>query len=95
MDALAGWLEDDCHDGCRHQRQDEIWLAARAGERTDAHDHADVGNGDADPEATIDQGPTDEQVDVVQPVSKDRHRHRRDERSQPDQIRHAQERNEK
>ena len=82
LESLARRLEDDRDECCRDQRQHQIGLAADVRQRADARDYATYDDGDARAEATIDQRAIDHQIDVVQPVTKDRDRDRGDKGQQ-------------
>ena len=66
LDAFAHRLKGDGDDSGHRERQDEV--AAVGQIRADQPDHDDIGSDDADGEDGVNEGPVDDEVEVVQAV---------------------------
>src|ERR1700730_9321344 len=80
LHALANGLEGDGHDSSRNDREQEVWFTLRPDQAADPNDDAHVDRRNERGQRAEDDGPVDDDVDVVEAVLQDGDTDRRWER---------------
>ncbi|MGB2938966.1 MAG: hypothetical protein WBD38_01540 [Candidatus Dormiibacterota bacterium] len=84
LDPLSDRLESNRHDRRSQDRKDQVGPAAAPHKGADAHHDSDINGRNKGGESPVNQGPADDDVDVIQPVPEHRDADTHRQRGEPD-----------